>query len=151
MSSPRLTRNFSRREFTRSNTADKLGLSNMPETEPQAMAIHVLANGMEQVRSVCGNRAVTITSGFRCKQVNEAVGGVPDSAHALGYAADFTVAGMTAREVALELAASHLAFDQLILEEGRGVCHISFDPRYRGEVKTQQGGPGSPVVWGIEP
>lgn len=150
MSWPRMTRNFSRREFTRSETADKLGVSNMPETEEQMLALHVLALGMEQVRSICGNRAVTITSGFRCKQVNEAVGGVPTSAHALGYAADFTVAGMTARETALEIAASHLVFDQLILEDGRGVCHISFDPRLRGEVKTQSGGPGSPVVWGIE-
>lgn len=148
---PRMTRNFSRREFTRSDTADKLGVSNMPDTDEQMQTLHVLALGMEQVRSVCGNRAVTITSGFRCKVVNEAVGGVPTSAHALGCAADFTVAGMSARETALEIAASHLVFDQLILEEDRNVCHISFDPRLRGEVKTQKDGPGSPVVWGIEP
>ena len=113
--------------------------------------MHALANGLEQERGGSGNRAGTLSSWFRSQRVKERCGGVPSSAHAVGYAADVTVGGMTARDVARELAASHLVFDQLILEEGRGVCHISFDPRYRGEVKTQQGGPGSPVVWGIEP
>jgi putative chitinase len=44
------------------------------------------------------------------------VGGVPNSAHAIGLAADFEVAGLSPAAVARRLQASTLVFDQLILE-----------------------------------
>lgn len=146
----RLSRHFLLSEYTRSDTAARLGMDNTPDTPEHMAALTANALGMEQVRSLLGNRRITVTSGYRNRLVNEAVGGVKNSAHAKGWATDFTVEGMDPRDVAKEIAASHLAFDQLILETSRGICHISFDPRLRGEVKTQEGGPGSPVVWGIK-
>lgn len=55
-------------------------------------------------------------SAYRSAKVNQAVGGVTNSAHALGFAADFVVAEMTPLAVARKLSASKLVFDQLILE-----------------------------------
>jgi zinc D-Ala-D-Ala carboxypeptidase len=144
-----LSRHFSLAEFTRSETADMLGDTNAPEPG-HVRALTALALGMEQVRALFG-KPLTITSGYRNRKVNAAVGGVSNSAHALGWAADFAVHGMTAMAVAREIQASSLVFDQLIYEKSRNIVHISFDPRLRGEVKTQRGAAGTAVEWGINP
>lgn len=143
-----LSRHFRLAEFLKSDKADELGDANEPE-ERHLRAIYALACGMEQVRHICGDRPITITSGYRNPRVNAAVGGVPHSAHAMGYAADFTVHGAEPKWVANKIAASELVFDQLILETSRNICHISFEPRLRRQVLTQRGGPGSPVEVGI--
>jgi len=143
-----LSRNFSLAEFLRSDKADELGDPNTPD-EKHLRALHATACGMEQIRAILGGKPITITSGYRNPRVNAAVGGVPHSAHALGYAADFTVKGATSLRVAERLMTSDLVFDQLIHEPSRKIVHISFDPRMRREVKTQEGGPGSPVRWGL--
>ena len=90
-----------------------------------------------------------ITSAYRNPAINRIVGGTATSAHPKGYAADIRVAGLSPVAVARTLAASGLKFDQLILETSRAVVHVSFDPRLRGEVKTQAGGPGTAIVDGL--
>jgi len=143
-----LSRHFTLAEFTRSDKANQLGDPNTPD-DRHLRNLHALACGMEQIRAILGHKPITITSGYRNPRVNAAVGGVPHSAHALGYAADFAVKGLTSLRVAERLMTSDLAFDQLIHEPSRKIVHISFDPRMRREVKTQEGGPGSPVRWGL--
>lgn len=147
----RLSRNFHLAEFTKSDTADQRGLDNTPDAEHLAN-LRVTAFGLEQVRQLLGGRIVHVTSGYRSPAVNRAVGGVANSAHAMGLAADITVEGLTAVDVARAVAASSIAFDQLVLETSRGVVHLSFDPaRLRRDVRTQAGGPGSPTRVGIHP
>ena len=87
-----LSLHFTLAEFLRSDKADELGDPNTPD-ERHLRALHATALGMEQVRRILGSNPITITSGYRNPRVNAAVGGVPTSAHALGYAADFTVKG----------------------------------------------------------
>ena len=144
----KLSRNFSLAEMVSSDAARALGDANRPTPEHLA-SLRVLALGMEQVRAILGNRPITIESAYRSQRVNEAVGGVDGSAHALGLAADFTVDGMASSAVARALSASVLVFDQLILESSRGVCHISFAPQLRREVLTQSGPPGTAVRKGL--
>lgn len=108
------------------------------------------ALGLEQVRKLLGGFPVTITSGYRSPSLNEAVGGVSNSDHALGYAADIYVDQTDILDVATMLASSDIAFDQLIFEPSRGIVHISFNPKLRNQVLTQLGGPGSPFVEGIK-
>lgn len=55
-----------------------------------------------------------VTSGYRSKAVNDAVGSKDTSQHRLGCAADFRVPGMTPREVVEACMA--LPYDQIILE-----------------------------------
>lgn len=143
-----LSRHFGLHEFTRSATATSRGISNLPEAKHKAN-LRMLAIGLEQVRRLLGNQPLNITSGYRNPQLNAAVGGTPTSAHALGYAADFTHPEMDPLEVCKAIEKSVLTFDQLIHEPSRDITHISFDPRLRREVKTQAGGPGSPIRWGL--
>ena len=142
-----LSRNFQLAEMTASDAARSLRIDNRPTAEHLAN-LRALALGMEQVRAILGV-SLTIESAYRNPRVNEAVRGVPNSAHALGLAADFTAAGLTPLTAARRLQASKLAFDQLILESGRGICHISVAPTLRREVLTQAGGPGSPTTPGL--
>lgn len=54
---------------------------------------------LETVRAQFGGRPVTINSGYRCPTHNAAVGGVEDSQHVEGKAADFTVADVMPSKV----------------------------------------------------
>jgi len=107
-----------------------------------------LAAQMEKVRGLF-NLVIEITSGYRSPEVNKAVGGVPDSAHALGHAADFHVHGQEDLSVAKAIRDSGLKFDQLIFEKNRCV-HLSVDPKLRQQVLRQPGGPNSEVFDGLE-
>ena len=143
----KLTENFSLAEFTRSDAAKRLKIENTP-TEEHMQHLRVLAEGMEKVRTLF-NCAIRINSAYRNPQVNAAVGGVKNSAHGLGYAADFHVEGLDDLEAAKKIRDSDIRFDQLIYEKGRCV-HISFDPQMRGDVLRQPGGPGSNCFPGLE-
>lgn len=144
-----LTDHFYLDEFLVSETADRLGIANRPTAAHLANIAQYLGPGLEKARTILGNRAIVITSAYRNPLINRIVGGTPTSAHPLGYAADIRVAGLTHFQVARLLAASDLKFDQLILEISRSIVHLSFDPRLRGEVKTQALGAGSPIVGGL--
>jgi zinc D-Ala-D-Ala carboxypeptidase len=155
----KLSEHFSLAELTVSSTADRLGIPNTPTTE-HLVNLKRLAAGLEEVRSILGDCAIVVTSGYRNPRINKAVGGVPNSAHALGHAADFRAAGFSAFAAARKLADAHAAgkldFDQLILETSRSIVHISFDPDggsgkrgMRGDVLTQAAGPGTPFQQGL--
>ena len=127
-----LSPHFTLEEITVTGT----GIDNTP---PKAMlpTLKRLAEKMEDVRTLLGGKPITINSAFRNKAVNEAVGGVPNSAHALGFAVDFTCASFgTPFEICKKIAASKLQFDQLI-HERRDWVHLSFDPnRNRRQLLT---------------
>jgi hypothetical protein len=94
---------------------------------------------MEAVRRLLGDRVITVSSGYRSRALNRAVGGARTSAHLTGHAVDFNCYGYGAPlEVCRAIAGSGLAFDQLI-EEG-GWVHLSFDPRMRRQVLTRRAG-----------
>jgi zinc D-Ala-D-Ala carboxypeptidase len=155
----KLSEHFSLGEFIISSTAERLGNDNMPTPE-HLENLKRAAAGLEKVRSILGDCAIVITSGYRNPVVNKAVGGVPNSAHALGHAADFRASGFTAIGAAKRIRDAHAAgqieFDQLILETSRKIVHISFDPEggtkkkgMRGDVLTQKLGAGTPFQQGL--
>ena len=82
-----LTKNFNLREFTKSNTAARLGIKN----DPTAEHIHNLAalceNVLQPLREALG-QPIRITSGYRSEALNEAIGGSKTSDHSFGRAAD---------------------------------------------------------------
>lgn len=113
----KLSDHFDLEEFTRSDTASAHGIDNSAPA-PIVEKLTRLANTLERVRAVLGH-PLTITSGYRSPGLNAAVGGVGDSAHLHGLAADFVCPGFgSPREVCRELArhAAALDFDQLIHE-----------------------------------
>ena len=82
-----------------------------------------LAQLLEQVRKVVG-RPITVTSGYRCKALNDAVGSKDTSQHLLGCAADIKALNMTPDELVKRIINSDIQYDQLIREFDSWV-HIS--------------------------
>jgi zinc D-Ala-D-Ala carboxypeptidase len=115
-----LSEHFALSEFVASDTASAQGIDNTPTPEAM-MGLEQLAPVMEKVRNILGGHPITITSGYRCPELNAAVGGAPDSAHLYGLACDF-VCESSAYVVccALEGHVVELGIDQLILESGGG-------------------------------
>lgn len=106
-----------------SDTARRLGIDNTPDAGARTH-LQRLSATLQDVARLLG-APLTITSGYRCVTLNAAVGGVENSQHITGQAADFKCpeAG-TALTVAHRIAASDIPFDQLILEYGKWV-HLS--------------------------
>lgn len=103
--------------------------------------LRLTAARLEQVRRALGERVISVSSGYRSRALNRAVGGARTSAHLTGHAVDFNCYGFgDPLAVCRVLAASDIAFYQLI-EEGSWV-HISFDPRLRRQVLTRRDGGG---------
>lgn len=114
----KLTEHFFLNEFTNSDTARLNGFDNTPTTE-ELENLKRVAETMETVRAILGNKPILITSGFRSERVNMAVGGVWNSAHRLGLACDFICSSFgTPKEVAKAVAlhVNELKIDQLIYE-----------------------------------
>ena len=113
----------------------------IPNRPPAVVAdtLRATATCMEVVRRLLDDRVISVTSGYRCRALNRAVGGASTSAHLAGHAVDFNCFGFgDPLAICRRLAASDLAFDQII-EEGTWV-HISFDPRLRRQVLTRRAG-----------
>jgi len=107
-----LTEHFSLEELTHT---DHRTLDNTPDSDALAN-LQRLAEFLERVKEVLGGRAVMISSGYRSKAVNDAVGSKDTSQHRLGCAADIRVPGMKPREVVLACITAKVPFDQIILE-----------------------------------
>ena len=115
-------------EFVLSEIASRKGFDNTPPKEALDNLGRV-ATLLEQVRKII-NRPIQITSGYRCKELNQAIGSSETSQHRRGCACDFKVKGMTPNEVVKSIIDSDIQFDQLIREfytegSGGGWTHIS--------------------------
>jgi len=86
------------------NTPTQIEISNLQR----------LAQFLEIVKATLGGKPVIITSGYRSKAVNDAVGSKDSSHHRLGLAADFRVPGMTPDAVVRALL--KLPYQQIIRE-----------------------------------
>lgn len=124
-------KNFKLSEFFVSSTADKNGIKNEPSLDERATIernINLLVdNVLDPIRDkFCA--PVIITSGYRCPQVNKLVGGVNNSQHMSGCAADFHIKGFTylmMRQVFLNVYDT-MEFDQLIYYRSKNIIHVSY-------------------------
>lgn len=125
----RLSKNFTLQEFTKSQTALRLGLDNTPEGEHLEAAQALFENVVQPVRDHFG--PTIINSGYRGPDLNAAVGGSATSQHCKGEAADIEVPGVANKDLA-EWIVDNLDFDQCILEfydpdiPDAGWVHVSY-------------------------
>ena len=118
-------RNFVLREFTRSDVAKARGIENTPDFEEVDHLKELVTDFVQPLRTAWG-RPLVISSGYRCKELNTAVGGVYNSAHMRGYAADIQVVGDMSLFyefvgfVTDWVKRERVMFDQLIVEESDG-------------------------------
>jgi hypothetical protein len=116
-----LSPHFTLAEMCRSDVATRLGIAN----DPPAVAIErmkLLAEAvLEPVRAQFG--PVKVNSGYRCRELNAAIGGSKMSQHLDGEAADIEALNATNFELAKWIA-DNCPYDQVILE-----CYTSGQPR----------------------
>ena len=127
-----LTAHFTLDELTHT---DHRQFDNVPNDQELANLLRT-AELLEEVKSLLGGKPVMINSGFRCKEVNDAVGSKDSSQHRTGCAADIRVPGMTPDAVVRALVASKLPFDQVIREFDRWT-HISVASLAGGQPRRQ--------------
>lgn len=133
----KLSANFSLAEFTKSQTAIRKGISNVPEEWNIINMKNLCINILQPLREWY-NKSITINSGFRSKELNEAIGGAKYSQHATGCAVDIDTVDDNAD--LFFYIKMHLPFDQLIWEFGDHTnpawVHVSFSipSKNRGEV-----------------
>ncbi len=123
-----LTAHFTLAELTASAKARALGLDNTPPADVLPRLV-LLAEMLERIRATLGE-PITVTSGYRSPAVNRAVGGITNSDHTLGLAADIVGPAVgTPYVLAKRLAplVQTLCIGQLILEGMRGKqwLHVS--------------------------
>lgn len=109
-------------EFVYSAKAVERGLDNMPPAEAQVAIRNLVKKLLEPLR-VYTREAIVISSGYRSEELNRLVGGVPDSQHCKGEAADiYTFGSFRLLEGLLN---SGLNFDQAILYRSPKFIHLS--------------------------
>lgn len=124
-------KHFCFEEFVRSNVAQQQGFYNEPylydETEVYDNLEILVDNVLDPIRELVA-APVIITSGYRCSQLNELVGGDFYSQHRTGQAADFYVKDFSRgdmKKLFLQLC-KEIDFDQLILYTRQGFIHVSY-------------------------
>lgn len=121
-------------ELTRSAKAEKLGIDNTPPPLIKVRLKALINNILDPVREMWG-KAIIVNSGFRCPQLNKALGGATNSQHMSGEAADITTGTISGNKLLFKMIQeSDLPFDQLIDEKNYQWIHISYGPRNRRQV-----------------
>lgn len=144
---------FTIAELCASATATAKGIDNTPTPGIAQNLERLVANILDPLREAWGS-PVDVTSGYRCPELNKAVGGVRNSQHMTGQAADIRIysrdtEGRYIRDKngnkIIDRAANRrlfqliqsmgLPFDQLIDESNFSWVHVSYDTaRNRREV-----------------
>ena len=125
-----VTMHFTIEELYASKTAKAKGINNKPSVQQMINLVYLAAFVLEPLREAM-NEPIKIGSGFRSKELNKAVGGVANSQHMKGQAADLCIDGDRAKgRKWFEYIRDNLPFDQLIWEKnsktGSEWVHVSF-------------------------
>ena len=124
-------KHFTIEELTRSTTARQRGIDNTP-SQLVINNLHALVdNILDPLREAWG-APIHVNSGYRCRELNKAVGGVPQSQHILGEAADITASSREQNKRLFSLLQQlNLPVDQAINEHDYAWLHLSYGPRHR--------------------
>lgn len=126
-----ISKNFSYREFERSEVADAKHICNVITSFDVRDSIQALTENVLQPLRDAWGKPLKVNSGYRCKALNAAVGGVPTSQHVKGEAADIAAGDpVKLARLAVKLG---LPFDQMILYP----TFVHFSHRLNGEQRGQ--------------
>lgn len=112
-----LSKNFTLGELTYSTTARSRGIQNDPTVKQVERLSELTVNILQPLRNDMG--LLEITSGYRSRELNAAIGGARDSAHMLAWAADLQPAHCTLTDLMYWFKRTKRPFDQAILEYGK--------------------------------
>ena len=100
---------------------------NILKAQDQMGKMYMLAGFAERVREIIG-KPMIITSGYRCPELNKAIGGALTSQHIFCEAIDFVVKGMSTQDIFNKIVTSDLKYNQIIIErnsKGSQWVHVS--------------------------
>jgi len=126
-----LSKNLSLSEVTRSETAKRRGISNMPTPEHIENFKLLAEKVFQPIREHFGV-PIHISSGYRSKALNTAVGGSLSSQHCSGKAIDIDMDGTSVTNAQIfNFIKDNLEFDQMIWEFGTDTnpdwVHVSYE------------------------
>lgn len=135
-----LSKHLSLAEVIRSESAKRLGLSNMPTPQHIENFKKLAENVFEPLRAHF-KRPIHISSGYRSQALNAAIGGSLSSQHCKGEALDLDMDGteITNKQI-FDYIKDHIHFDQMIWEFGNknnpDWVHVSYSSSrtQRGEI-----------------
>lgn len=115
-------------DFVDSEKARELGIDNHPDS-CHCKNIEVLMKFLDRMRDAWGG-AIIVNSGYRCPDLNKAVGGKSTSGHLSGYAADIRAGGVKI-DVFFDwlmrwLASEKITYDECFLERGKKSTWVHF-------------------------
>jgi hypothetical protein len=128
-----ISKHLSLAEVSRSETAKRRGINNTPSGEHLENFKKLAENVFEPIREHFGV-PIHISSGYRSKELNAAIGGASSSQHCQGEAIDIDMdgspSGVSNADV-FKYIKDHLNFDQLIWEFGSDSnpdwVHVSYE------------------------
>tara|TARA_R100001463_G_scaffold37310_1_gene80126 strand:+ start:325 stop:795 length:471 start_codon:yes stop_codon:yes gene_type:complete len=126
----KLSKNFSLKELTRSQTAMRLGIENKPNQEQLVNLTALTCMVLQKIRE--GHGRVNVNSALRVLELNRAIGSGDSSQHIQGKAADIECPSIDNLELAKWIKDNISSYDQLILEfyepgiPDSGWIHISY-------------------------
>ena len=125
----RISKNFTLEELRDSATAKRLGIINAPGVDEVCAMCALVHHVLQPLRDAMGE-PIKIGSGYRCMRLNKAVGGVANSQHTKGQAADLCIDGDIKKGRRwFNWIRDNCEFDQLIMEhnsKGSYWVHVSF-------------------------
>lgn len=116
-------------EVTRSDSAKRKGISNEPTPEHLENFKKLAENIFEPIRKHFGV-PIHLSSGYRSKALNAAIGGSATSQHCTGEAIDIDMDGSAngvTNKMVFDYIKANLNFDQLINEFDYAWVHVSFE------------------------
>ena len=122
---------FSIEELTKSATAKRLGIDNTPSDKIKKNLTLFIEKVLDPIREDWGS-PIIVSSGYRCPELNKAVGGANTSGHQYGYCADLQVKGgmKKIRELAdfiFKWMKDHnMKWDEILFEQSGGVTWLHF-------------------------
>lgn len=122
-----MSKYFTIEELCHSDTANARGIDNTPTEEVKENIQALIDNVLDPLREAYG-KPIYVNSGYRCHELNKAVGGVSTSEHQSGRAADIDTHDYNENKKLFELVQElNLPFRQLIDESNLSWLHISYN------------------------
>lgn len=120
---------FTIRELTRSDTAIAKGIDNTPSEQIIKNITELIDNVLDPLREWY-NKPIYINSGYRCPKLNKAVGGVSNSFHVKGMAADIDMGDKEDNLPLFNYIKDNLQFTELGWEGNGRWIHVAYDPEH---------------------
>ncbi|MBE6341441.1 MAG: peptidase M15 [Bacteroidales bacterium] len=129
-------------ELCYSDTAKAKGIDNTPSAQVQSNLVKLINNTLNPIREKYG-KPIRVSSGYRSDALNKAVGGVSNSQHLTGQAADLVATNGGSLADIFKAAIACNNFDQLIWEGPKNSStkwvHVSYADNPRREILYYNG------------